>query len=139
MYTDAEALINGQQTAVSQVTIKINGQVTFVWTGSENVQQVDSSGPSPRVIPNGISSDSSRGGTFVHIFTQAGTFHFQSYNSKSLRLTVIVKDCAKCTVISGYSGDVPSKLVIATSSQTPGEYRLSVSNYAQVPLNSSPN
>jgi plastocyanin len=134
VYTDAAALLSGQETAVREVTIRIHGQVTFVWTGNENVQQVDSDGPNPRVVPNGTHSESSTGGKFVHVFTQPGTFYFQSYVSKSLRLTVIVKDCAKCTVISGYAGRDPSKLAIATSSQTPGSYQLSISNYAQIGL-----
>eukprot|EP01047_Picozoa_sp_COSAG01_P045311 COSAG01_NODE_4163_length_5278_cov_155.844951_4_plen_193_part_00 len=110
------------------------GQVTFVWTGSENVQQVDSDGPNPKVVPNGTRCESSRGGKFVHVFPTPGTFYFQSYVSKSLRLTVIVKDCVKCTVISGYAGHDPSKLAIAASSQTPGNYELSVSNRAHIGL-----
>lgn len=125
----------GQRNGISDVTLKINGQITFVWTGLENVQQMDSDGPSAQKVVGGIESGQAQeGGTFIHAFTEAGTYFFSSYVHQTLRIKVTVKDCKFCRVISGYRGSSPRNLLIATSSQTPGKYELHINNYAHIGL-----
>eukprot|EP01047_Picozoa_sp_COSAG01_P015226 COSAG01_NODE_758_length_13805_cov_23.267912_14_plen_380_part_00 len=79
-----------------EVKIKINGSVTFVFTGFENVQQVaDFTSYTPTA--NGIrSGNPTNGGTFTHTFGTAGVYFFSSQTHTTLRVKVTVMDCTFC-------------------------------------------
>ena len=82
--------------SAAQVTIKINGSVTFVFTGFDNVQQVtDFTSHAPTT--NGIrSGNPANGGTFTHTFGTPGVYLFSSQVHSTLRVNVTVMDCAFC-------------------------------------------
>eukprot|EP01046_Picozoa_sp_COSAG06_P012705 COSAG06_NODE_755_length_12532_cov_10.124990_4_plen_605_part_00 len=112
----------------NEVVIKINGQVTFVFTGFENVEQTDSSW---QRVDGGIrSGDPANGGTFQHTFDTPGEYYFASYVHPSLQLKVTVMDCVFCNAIQGYDGAEPDSLAHALSSRIPGNYSLHVDNFA---------
>eukprot|EP01043_Picozoa_sp_COSAG02_P019487 COSAG02_NODE_941_length_15750_cov_104.135582_6_plen_608_part_00 len=111
-----------------EVVIKINGQVTFSFTGFENVEQTDSGW---QTLQGGIrSGDPAHGGTFQHTFDTPGEYYFNSYVHTTLRLKVTVMDCVFCHVIQGYDGAEPDSLAHALSSRVPGNYSLHVDNFA---------
>eukprot|EP01046_Picozoa_sp_COSAG06_P023255 COSAG06_NODE_1838_length_8251_cov_28.537291_6_plen_430_part_01 len=111
-----------------EVIIKIDGQVTFSFSGFENVEQTDSSW---QAIEGGIRSGvPADGGTFQHTFDTPGEYFFNSYVHTTLRLKVTVMDCVFCNVIQGYDGAEPDSLAHALSSRVPGNYALHVDNFA---------
>jgi hypothetical protein len=62
---------NGQQ----EVLIKINGEVTFTWTGYDNVHQADENWIpffGDAVETSIHSGDAQRGGTFTNVFDEPG-------------------------------------------------------------------
>eukprot|EP01047_Picozoa_sp_COSAG01_P038488 COSAG01_NODE_3126_length_6545_cov_7.559572_2_plen_642_part_00 len=119
--------------SATDVLLKINGEITFVWTGFENVEQVDSNGANAQRVTAGLRSGNPvNGGQFKHTFTIPGDYFFQSYVSKTMRVKVSVKDCDYCSVISSYSGSHARDFAVAVSSQTAGDYNLQVSDYAAV-------
>ena len=69
-----------------EVVIKINGQVTFSFTGFENVEQTNSNW---QRMDGGIrSGDPANGGSFQHTFDTPGVYYFNSYVHTTLRLKV---------------------------------------------------
>jgi hypothetical protein len=111
-----------------EVVVKTNGQVTFSFTGFENVEQTDSSW---QRLNGGIRSGlPTEGGSFQHTFDSPGEYYFNSYVHTTLRLKVTVMDCVFCNVIQGYDGAEPDSLAHALSSRVPGNYTLHVNNVA---------
>ena len=84
--------------------VRIGGQVTFDWTGFENVEQV-SDFDSYTPISDGIrSGDPTTAGSFTHTFDTAGEYYFASPVYDTLRAKVTVMDCITCEVVAGYHG-----------------------------------
>eukprot|EP01046_Picozoa_sp_COSAG06_P042656 COSAG06_NODE_5467_length_3462_cov_4.554564_1_plen_980_part_00 len=108
------------------IMVRIGGQVTFDWTGFENVEQV-SDFDSYTPISDGIrSGDPTTAGSFTHTFDTAGEYYFRSYVHDSLQVKVTVMDCVSCITVAGYEGAVPATLALALSSRAAGDFALAV-------------
>ena len=82
----------------NDVKIKINGAMTFVFTGFDNVQQVDDFTSYTPTSNNAIrSGNPANGGTFSHTFTSAGVYFFSSQTHATLKIKVAVVDCTFCS------------------------------------------
>eukprot|EP01046_Picozoa_sp_COSAG06_P000291 COSAG06_NODE_8_length_37897_cov_42.611884_10_plen_1146_part_00 len=110
----------------SDITVRIDGQVTFVYTGFENVEQVgDFVSYTP--VTDGIrSGDPTNGGSFTHTFDTVGEYYFRSQVHDTLQIKVTVMDCVSCITVAGYEGAVPATLALALSSRAAGDFALTV-------------
>jgi hypothetical protein len=121
---------NGQE-----VLIKIDGEITFTWTGVENVHQADENWIpfSGDALETSIrSGEFERSGTFTNVFDEPGEYYFISEVHQEMRIKITVIDCVFRTVISGYSGSSPRAFAVAVSSQTPGDYTLQIADHASI-------
>ena len=108
----------------SDVHMKTGGELTFAWSGYENVEQVDDfSSLAP--VPSGIRSGApANGGSFSHVFGAPGEYFFCSTVHTSLRAKVTVTDCVSCLVVAGYAGPDPAAASLALQSRAAGDFWL---------------
>eukprot|EP01043_Picozoa_sp_COSAG02_P052692 COSAG02_NODE_5716_length_4101_cov_2.727886_1_plen_1022_part_00 len=112
------------------IMVRIDGQVTFVWTGFENLEQVGdfvSYTPVPDGIRSGTGVDG-WAGSFTHTFDTAGEYYLRSYVHDSLQVKVTVMECVSCIAVAGYDGANPATLALALSSRAAGDFALAISS-----------
>ena len=110
------------------IMVRIGGQVTFAWTGFENVEQV-SDFDSYTPVSDGIrSGDPTSARSFTYTFDTAGEYYFRSYVHESLQVKVTVMECVSCIAVAGYDGANPATLALALSSRAAGDFALAISS-----------
>ena len=66
------------------------------------------------------------GATFTHTFDTPGVYFLRSQVHETLQAKVTVMNCVSCVAVAGYDGADLTTLALALSSQTPGQYNLTV-------------